>query len=199
MYHLNKTKNKILKAALEMINKSGFGSLTISELARQSKISKQSLYYHYTTMEDVLITLAEQWSQTGQECTLEALAESHKVGIYKILDISTGMFDWMRKYPELSRLGLVLFQTGPFVKKLSAFMERSQTTGQKRIRDYLEQEDIFRKLSRAELDRIVVSFHSLMYGFFLYVVALNDFRNIRFHEANCSEALQRLIHSYLKE
>ncbi len=198
MYHQNDTKNKILAAALEMINSTGYGSLSISELARTAKISKQNLYYHYPSMDEILLTLAEKWSQTGQQCTIEALARSQERGVYKILDIAVGMFDWMKKDSELSKLGLVLFQSGPYINKLDIFMEKSRIIARKRIRDLLEQEQSIRELPKSEIDRIIISIHSLMYGCFLYVVAMNDFRNLNLHQQNCTDAIRRLIGSYLK-
>lgn len=198
MHHENETKNKILTAAIEMINKNGFGSLSISALSRQAKISKQNLYYHYPNMEEVLLTLANEWSHTGQQCTIEALARSHKIGAYKTIDIAIGMFDWMKQNPELSRLGLVLFQSGPYIKNLDLFMEKSRLIARKRIRDFLEQESFFKELPKNEMDKIIIAIHSLMYGSFLYIIAMNDFKNLKSHQDNCIDSIRRLIDSYLK-
>jgi hypothetical protein len=149
-------------------------------------------------MEDVLISLAEQWSATGQACTLQALAASKEVGPFKILTIAEGMFDWMKKYEDLSKLGLVLFQSSPHIKKLESFMDQARAVGRRRIREFLEQETFFRDLPKAELEKIVIGVHSVMYGFFLYAVAMDDYRNLNLHRQNCLEALSRLIQSYLK-
>lgn len=196
MYHENETKDKVLKAGLKMLNQSGYGSLSISELARQAKISKQNLYYHYSSMEEVLIELAKQWSITGQSCAIQALANGNETGATKILAISRGMFDWMEQHQELSKLGLVLFQSGPHVKKLDQFMEKAREAARLRIRELLQQEIHFAKMKTSGIEEVVTAVHSVMYGFFLYVVAMSDFSNLKLHEKNCNESLKRLLQSY---
>ncbi len=196
MYHENETKNKVLKAALKMLNQSGFGSLSISELARQAKISKQNLYYHYSSMEEVLIELAQLWSQTGQVCAIEALAASNETGAQKILAISNGMFDWMRKHQELSKLGLVLFQSGPYIRKMDLFLEKARAAARARLSDHLLRESRFQKMTPVHLNEIVTAVHSVLYGFFLYVIAMNDFENLQLHQQNCNESLNRLLQSF---
>ncbi len=196
MYHPNETKDKILQAALKMLNEFGYGSLNISELARRSKVSKQNLYYHYPAMEDILIALADQWSSTGQECAIQALARSQELGPNKILAIARGMFDWMAKHEELSKLGLVLFQSGPQVKKLNLFMDKARSLARLRIRELLLQSAVFSKLKNAQLEEVITAVHSTMYGFSLYVFSMNDFKNIKLHAKNCNESLSRLLNSY---
>lgn len=186
-------KETILKAALGMMNRFGYGSLNLSDLAREAKITKQRLYYHFPTPEDVLILLAEEWSKTGQALALEALAESHDVGAMKVLAISKGMFDWMRAYPELSRLGLVLYQSSPHIKKLSHFMEQARNAGRARIKSFLVHDAYFKDLKPAKLDTVVTMIHSTMYGSFFYIVATDSYDNIDVQERNCHENLKKIL------
>lgn len=190
--------DEILDAALNLANRFGYGSLGLSDLARQAGITKQRLYYHFPTPESVITALAGKWSQTGQACTLEALAQANEVGAYKIVAIARGMFDWMRKYPELSRLGLVLYQSGPHIPELNKFMDGARKTSRDRIKSFLIQEKTFTKMKPKELDEVITSLHSYMYGFFFYVVAMNDFKNLNPHEATCLEGLKKLISTHLK-
>lgn len=190
--------DEILDAALSLANQFGYGSLGLSDLARHAGITKQRLYYHFPTPESVITALAEKWSQTGQACTLEALAHAKEAGSYKIVAIAKGMFDWMRKYPELSRLGLVLYQSGPHIPELNKFMDGARKASRDRIKSFLIQEKTFAKMKPKELDEVITSLHSYMYGFFFYVVAMNDFKNLNAHEATCLEGLKKLISTHLK-
>lgn len=194
----NDIEVKILNAGLKLMNQYGYGSLTLSELARQAKITKQRLYYHFPKPEDVLIALAEKWSQTGQEGALKYLAATHEVGAYKVLAVSEGMFSWMNKHNELSRLGLVIFQSSPHIKKLNYFMEASRNTGRERIRSILLQDKAFMKLSKSKLEDAVTAIHAVMYGFYFYIISMNDFKNLDVHQVNCDESLRRLIHTFSK-
>ncbi len=194
----NDIEVKILNAGLKLMNQYGYGSLTLSELARQAKITKQRLYYHFPEPEDVLIALAEKWSQSGQVGALKYLAATHEVGAYKVLAVSEGMFSWMNEHNELSRLGLVIFQSSPHIKKLNYFMESSRNTGRERIRSILLQDKAFIKLSKSKLEDAVTSIHAVMYGFYFYIISMNDFKNLDVHQVNCEESLRRLIHTFSK-
>lgn len=184
---------KILNAALHLVNRFGYGSLGLSELARQARITKQRLYYHFPTPEDVIVVLAEEWSRTGQKCTLEALAKSHEVGSLKVLAMSEGMFDWMRHHEELSKLGLALHQSSPHIKKLQNFMENARKAGRERIKSFLLQDEYYKNMKARQLEDCITSLHSFMYGFYFYVVALNDFKNLDIHEKNCREGLIKIL------
>lgn len=191
-------KQPILDAALAMMNQSGFGSLNLSELARRSKITRQRLFYHFPDIEEVLIILTKQWSLSGQQWTILALAETEEVRAMKVLAVSQGMFDWMREDRELSRLGLVIFQTSPHIKKLNSFVKDARNTARERIRSLLIQEITFADMKKQQLEKVITAIHSMLYGFFLYVVSMNDFDNLKEHESNCNEALRSLILSHLK-
>lgn len=190
------TKDLILQAGLELMNQFGYGSLTLSELARQANITKQRIYYHFQSTEDVLVLLAEEWSQTGQSCSIEALAVTHEVGANKVLAISEGMFQWMKKYSELSRLGLVIYQSSPHIQRLSQFMETARKTARERIRSILVQDKVFSNMGKTEIEKVITAVHSLMYGFYFYIITMNDFKNLVTHQENCNQALKRLIASY---
>jgi AcrR family transcriptional regulator len=186
-------KDKILKAALRLVNQFGYGSLNLSELARQSKITKQRLYYHFPTPETVIQILAEDWSKTGQTCAIEALANSNEIGPYKILAICEGMFDWMEQYPELSRLGLVLYQSSPHIKKLNHFMDGARNTARERIKSFLIHDKRFANMKVKDLEEIITAIHSHMYGFYFYIVAMNDYGNLAGHRKTCLKGLRKMI------
>jgi AcrR family transcriptional regulator len=191
-------REKILKAALKLVNQFGYGSLTLSELARQAKISKQRLYYHFPTPEDVILVLAEEWSRTGKETAIEALAASQETGPMKVLAISEGMFAWMRGHWELSRLGLVLYQSSPHIKKLNTFMDGARNTGRDRMKSFLVHDPHFAKMKPKDLEDVTTGLHSYMYGYYFYLVGINDFKNIDLHERNCQKGLRKLIEGYSK-
>lgn len=198
----NKTKedlrSNILEAALRLMNKYGYGALTLSELSREAAITKQRLYYHFPTPEDVLIELAKQWSHTGQSLAVEELAKSHYSNSLKILSISDGMFEWMNLHFELSRLGLILYQTGPHVKKLNQFMSFARSAARERIKSLLVQDKEFADMSKSNLEKVITELHATMYGFYFYVITMNDFDNLKSHKLNCNAALNKIILGYLK-
>lgn len=188
----------ILKAALQLMNQYGYGGLTLSGLARQAKITKQRLYYHFANPEAVILVLAEDWSRSGQKFAIAALANTHDIGALKVLAVSEGMFRWMQEDFDLARLGLVIYQSSPHIKKLNIFMEQRRHTARERIKSLLLQDEVFHTISKLKLEDAVTAIHSVMYGFYFYIITMNDFKNLKTHEINCNESLRRIIQSFSK-
>ncbi len=53
------TREHILKAAYELINKEGFGNFTARNIAKQMGISTQPIYLEFENMQDLKNTLVE--------------------------------------------------------------------------------------------------------------------------------------------
>lgn len=185
--------DKILKASIQLINQFGYGSLGLSEIARKTGITKQRLYYHYPTPKDIILVLANKWSHTGQDCALQALAKSNDQGALKILAISDGLFDWMKQNKELSRIGLVLYQSSPYIKKLQNFMDKARHSARDRIKSLLLQDNRYKKMKAKDLENFITTIHSFLYGFYFYIITMNDFDQIEIHEKNCREGLMKLL------
>lgn len=192
------TREEILAAGMSLMNRYGYGSLTLSSLASEAKTTKQLVYYHFRSTDDVLKVLAEKWSQTGQQRTLEALAETQELGAMKVVAIGKGMFRWMNDNQDLSRLGLVLYQSSPYLKNIDVFMTSARITARERISSILNQEKTFSSLSKTKIEKVVTAIHAMLYGFYFYVTVMNDFKNLNLHETNCEQSLRRLIESYRK-
>ncbi len=191
-------KDSILKSAQDLVNQFGYGALSISELARYSNITKQRLYYHFKTPEEIIMVLAERWGRSGQESAIRALANTNEIGVYKVLAMSQGLFDWMKSDFNLARIGLVLFQSSAHIKSLNEIMTQVRTTGRDRIKSFLMQEKVFQKMKKDQLEEVVTSLHSQMYGAYFYVVTMNDFKKIKDHQRNCDNTLRAIIDSHLK-
>lgn len=48
------TKEKIFKTALDLINKKGFESVTVSEICQESGVAKGTFYVHFKSKEDIM-------------------------------------------------------------------------------------------------------------------------------------------------
>ncbi len=54
---MNKTKQKILKTALELFNNEGVNNVTLRQIAQEIGISQGNLNYHYKTRQDIIEAL----------------------------------------------------------------------------------------------------------------------------------------------
>ncbi|SHF86708.1 transcriptional regulator, TetR family [Caldanaerobius fijiensis DSM 17918] len=51
---MNKTKEKIFNAAIEVFSKKGFYKATMDEIAEKAAVAKGTLYYHFKSKDDIL-------------------------------------------------------------------------------------------------------------------------------------------------
>jgi len=189
---------QVLQASLVILNKFGYGALCLTEVAKHLKVTKQRIYYHYPGSEEILLQLAKKWSESGQLHTLEALACTKENGSYRVKAMAEGMFNWMEADSDLARLGLVLYQLSPHIKRLGTFMDVAREAGRARMKSLLLLDPQFQKLKAKDLDGIVTVLHSHMYGFFFYAVAMGDFTHLEEIRQNCLNGLQELLLSYSK-
>lgn len=52
-----KTKNKILKTAIDMMGKKGFDNITIKGISKSAGVSVGSFYYYFNSKEDILLDI----------------------------------------------------------------------------------------------------------------------------------------------
>jgi TetR/AcrR family fatty acid metabolism transcriptional regulator len=55
------TRRKILEAASEVFGKKGFGGATIAEIAGKAGIAEASIYQHFKSKEDLLLSVPGKW------------------------------------------------------------------------------------------------------------------------------------------
>lgn len=54
------TYNKILKAAVKCFSQRGFNETTMDQIAKEAKVSKGALYWHFKSKEELFVKLKEQ-------------------------------------------------------------------------------------------------------------------------------------------
>ena len=190
-------KDSILESATKLMNQFGYGALSLSELARHSGITKQRLYYHFKTPKEVICQLAADWGRSGQEYTIKALAETNEVGPYKVLEMGTGVFTFMRHHFELAKLGLVILQSSPHIPKLNQVTTQVVTAGRDRIKSFLIQNSQFNQMTHQELEGVITALHSNLYGFYFYTTITNEYKDLEAQQKNCHNTLRQIIDSYL--
>ncbi|MGZ3775868.1 MAG: TetR/AcrR family transcriptional regulator [Pseudobdellovibrionaceae bacterium] len=192
-------KELVLTASLVILNSYGYGALCLTEVAKRLKLSKQRVYYHYPGSEEIILTLAKRWSETGQLYTLKALADSNEQGCFRVKAMAEGMFDWIAVDPELARLGLVLYQLAPKIKKLGSFMNSAREAGRARIKSLLLSDQRFASQDLERLENAITAIHSHMYGSFFYFVAMNQSCDLVQTRQNCITGLDALLVFAAKE
>lgn len=71
----DQVKNTILEVALKLFHRFGYRKTTIEEIAREAQIGKGTVYLHFTSKEEILLTLIQSHLQ---EVTEEWIKIVHK-------------------------------------------------------------------------------------------------------------------------
>jgi AcrR family transcriptional regulator len=75
---------QILRAALRCFSEAGFHAATMDDLARESGLSKGSLYWYFRSKEEVFAALCGAWAlELFEAC--EQLAAAHRGGVIELI------------------------------------------------------------------------------------------------------------------
>ncbi len=187
-----KTKNAILKTALDMASQLSLESVTIGALAKATKMSKSGLFAHFQSKENLQIEILKfAASDFTDQVVLPALRE--EAGVPRIKSL---VANWIRWGAQLK--GGCIF--------VSASTEFNERPG--KVRDYLlyqqegwiaslkkiAQSAIRAKVFRADIDceQFAFDLYSLMLGYNYYHILLRQDSSRKHHDA----ALERLIDAY---
>ncbi|QGP77169.1 TetR/AcrR family transcriptional regulator [Tetragenococcus halophilus] len=96
MRHKVYTREHILKAAYELIEKDGFSNFTARKVANQMGVSTQPIYLEFDNMEDLKQTLIKE---IFDDLTKKVFSVEHTGD--KVIDISINYIDFAQKNPRL--------------------------------------------------------------------------------------------------
>jgi len=72
---MNKTKEKIFKAAIKTFSKSGFYKTTMKEIAENAGVAKGTLYYHFKSKDDILEFLIDEGIKILKQEAIEEIGK----------------------------------------------------------------------------------------------------------------------------
>nr|WP_235603336.1 TetR/AcrR family transcriptional regulator [Thermoanaerobacter sp. YS13] len=72
---MNKTKEKIFKAAIKTFSKSGFYKTTMEEIAENAGVAKGTLYYHFKSKDDILEFLIDEGIKILKQEAIEEIGK----------------------------------------------------------------------------------------------------------------------------
>ncbi|AEM77592.1 TetR/AcrR family transcriptional regulator [Thermoanaerobacter wiegelii] len=72
---MNKTKEKIFKAAIKTFSKSGFYKTTMEEIAENAGVAKGTLYYHFKSKDDILDFLIDEGIKILKQEAIEEIGK----------------------------------------------------------------------------------------------------------------------------
>jgi AcrR family transcriptional regulator len=189
----NDSRELIIQAGLRLLNRLGYGSISMVAIAKEAQMTKQRLTYHFKSPDEILLILAQRWAESGRLVTMEYLANSNLSGVNRIFVMAEATFEWMKKYEELSRFSLVLFQVSSSFSQLAQAQQDTLNVGLQRILGFLKADDYYKSKSEKELLALSQSIHSILMGSVFYILATNQYKNIGLYKKTCMKSLELLL------
>ncbi|AFK87538.1 MULTISPECIES: TetR/AcrR family transcriptional regulator [Thermoanaerobacterium] len=96
---MNKTKEKIFNAAIDIISQKGFYKATMDEIADKAGVAKGTLYYHFNSKDDILIFLIDEGLSLLKNQILEKISHM-KNSVEKLREIIVVQSNFLFKYKD---------------------------------------------------------------------------------------------------
>jgi len=109
--------------------------------------------------------------------------------------MAEAVFEWMREFELISRFMPTLFQAGQGSNRILKIQRAALEGGRERIESLLGESDRHKKLTPARRKLLARSIHAAMIGASLYVIGMNEFKNITPYREACLATIRSLLDS----
>ncbi|UCM87573.1 ScbR family autoregulator-binding transcription factor [Streptomyces marincola] len=95
-----RTRNRLLAAAAEVIDKYGYADATMSDISRYAQVTKGALYFHFASKTE----LAQQVQQRSCDLlnvTIEELRGANASALQTLIDLTHSLACWMSAEPTV--------------------------------------------------------------------------------------------------
>ncbi|MBI4832230.1 MAG: TetR/AcrR family transcriptional regulator [Candidatus Lindowbacteria bacterium] len=145
---VSETRERILRAAMELFRQHGFHNTSIAQILQRAKITKGGFYFHFKSKEELGFEVLERTRDFWMENVIDAIAQEPGVRrrIKRMVEIMTEMY----RGDIFHGCALLAVLTAEMMEHASEFADRIRSIiaeWQKSIVDILEQgkaEGIFR-------------------------------------------------------
>ncbi len=176
---LGEVEKDLLPVAVVEFVKGGPNPISFAELAARAGLSRQRVTYHFENLDQILIRLTSLWMESGQKVTMEHLAlEIYPTAQDKIRGMALALFEWMEKYPHLSRLTPVISQASIRVPAIHEIFSKTMQVGRARIQTFLRDIPSLRKASSAEVEQLATACHLIMASSGHYALTLGGWKKM---------------------
>ncbi|MBI5115583.1 TetR/AcrR family transcriptional regulator [Candidatus Poribacteria bacterium] len=146
---VSETRERILRAAMELFRKHGFNNTSIAQILQHAKITKGGFYFHFKSKEELGFIVLERTRDFWMENVIDVIAQEAGVRrrISRMVEIMTEMY----RGDIFHGCALLAVLTAEMMEHPTEFADRIRSIiaeWQKSIIDILEQgktEGIFRK------------------------------------------------------
>ena len=183
----DKTRGRILEAALDVFAHKGFGAARVDEIASQAQASKSALYFHFPSKEGLFLALADQFADLLERKVVKAVADQSE----GMAQVRVALETCLRTFGKYRRAAKILLAQGaglgtPFEEKRTAINERFARL----IAGYLEE-----AIQQGEIEPVNVEVISLAWMGAIYALVIHW---VNTNEPEPQAILETLVPALLK-
>lgn len=183
----DKTRGRILEAALEVFALNGFGAARVDEIAKQAELSKSAVYFHFPSKERLFLALADQFADLLELRVVAAVADQSE----GMAQVRVALETCLRTFGKYRRATKILLAQGaglgaPFEEKRAAINERFARL----IAVYLEE-----AIRQGEIEPVNVEVISLAWMGAIYALVIHW---VNTNEPEPQAILETLVPALLK-
>lgn len=167
---------KILESLLKITIRDGLHELSLSKIAKDTKIPKSLVLYHFPDLYEAQLYLFKFVARSGIEMTQKNLLGVNTAqGQLEV--IASTAFEWAVKNPDYARYFLLMHHFASVDQRFAKIHQESIDTGCKRIAGCLE-EIYKKKLPKSELLLQAKALHSTLTMSVVKMVTAHDYTNV---------------------
>ncbi len=167
-----KTKLRIVRAAIACLAKEGVENLTFESVGKRIGINRTQVKYHFKEKDDLVDKTIEYVIATAQLVVVERLskAKQWKAQINAIVD---GFFDWVENNPDQGSVLFLLYYSATFHPRRREFHSKMTEMGFNRTFAVLQSAQKEMGWNQSQVKSLSLSVWALIDGFMLYHLSTN--------------------------
>ncbi len=190
------TRNTILETALDLFSQNGYDTTSVAEICQHAQVSKGAFYHHFTSKQDLFLTLMDTWIDFVANMFQSAgeIAESVPEALEQIASIAGGLLETMESgFPILLEFWTQASRHPEVWKKAVAPYRRFLNYFTDLIQTGIDQGQFSAKINAEQSARALIS---VAMG--LLLQAIFDPKDAHWHEITNS-SIKMLINSMRSE
>lgn len=188
----DRTKMRIVEAAIQSIAEEGIDRLTFESVGKRLGFKPAQVRYHFFEKDDLIAKAIDCVLIQRHESILKKLGRI-KNWYEQILCLVNGYFDWCESHPEHGASILLLYYLARVNPKYHALHTRMFDSGSARIVSILSVGQSDHKLSEAEMHSVGLSIWALADGYLLYYLTTKSRKHPRSLRKQCLAAIARTL------
>lgn len=185
----------LFAATLKLLGTRDLSELSLTELARESGVSKSLILYHYPSLKKIFLEIFVRLSHEALQRTTSWMDKA-KDPLAKIKAMSESTFDWIRQSPHEARFFLLMHHQASVDAEYTGIQKEILQRGLDRIELLLFQMGKIKDPEDVKLRALMI--HNLMIGATIRMGSMNDAKHLDAHLKKLLRGIEFLCESEKK-